>query len=84
MKLTSKLLAVFAVLYPLSIVAQTRAGVEKRIRSRELSYEKIAGYEPGSQVTDHVSTRKHINANKLCQFFILQPSSLCCNSINRF
>jgi len=53
MKLTTKLFAVFVAVSPLSTVAQTRAGVANLIQSRELSYEKIAGYEPGSQVTDH-------------------------------
>ena len=55
MKLTSQLIAVLAAVTPLSAVGQTRAGVEKTIRNRELSFEKIASYEPGSQVTDHVS-----------------------------
>jgi len=39
-----------------SALAMTRAGVKKAVESRRLSFEPIGlNYEPGSQVTDHVS-----------------------------
>ena len=46
-------LAVLTAVSSLSTVAQTRAGVEQRLKSRELSFEMIAYYKPSSQVMDH-------------------------------
>ena len=40
-------------------------GAEASLRSRRLSYESIAGYEPGSVVTDHVSV---VDPNGLCRW----------------
>eukprot|EP00560_Eucampia_antarctica_P008856 CAMPEP_0197822788 /NCGR_PEP_ID=MMETSP1437-20131217/52_1 /TAXON_ID=49252 ORGANISM="Eucampia antarctica, Strain CCMP1452" /NCGR_SAMPLE_ID=MMETSP1437 /ASSEMBLY_ACC=CAM_ASM_001096 /LENGTH=282 /DNA_ID=CAMNT_0043421589 /DNA_START=111 /DNA_END=955 /DNA_ORIENTATION=- len=53
MKFVSLFPIALAALTPIASNAQTRGGVDNSIAARRLSYEKIAGYEPNSKVTDH-------------------------------
>eukprot|EP00560_Eucampia_antarctica_P004733 CAMPEP_0197840238 /NCGR_PEP_ID=MMETSP1437-20131217/45490_1 /TAXON_ID=49252 ORGANISM="Eucampia antarctica, Strain CCMP1452" /NCGR_SAMPLE_ID=MMETSP1437 /ASSEMBLY_ACC=CAM_ASM_001096 /LENGTH=518 /DNA_ID=CAMNT_0043449817 /DNA_START=158 /DNA_END=1714 /DNA_ORIENTATION=- len=53
MKFVSLFPVAFAALTPIASNAQTRGGDGNSIAARRLMYEKIAGYQPKSQVTDH-------------------------------
>jgi len=53
MKFVSLFPVAFAALTPIASNAHTRGSDGNSITARRLDYEKIAGYEPKSQVTDH-------------------------------